>query len=149
MIVIILKNFLMLNHSCFHVTSLSHDILILKYAIVIYFLVVQWLRLSAFTVGVLGLIPGQGTKILHAVCGQKTKTTTTKGLCFVPVFQSETGLCFSLLWYFIKLMYLSYISFAVKFLKMSVLGKIKVALDHLVFEGLAEFLVKPSAHANF
>ena len=152
----------MLNHSCFHVTSLSHDILILKYAIVIYFpvfhlryfcpgtsLVVQWLRLSALTAGVLGLIPGQGTKILHAVCGQKTKTTTTKGLCFVPVFQSETGLCFSLLCYFIKLMYLSYISFAVKFLKMSVLGKIKVALDHLVFEGLAEFLVKPSAHANF
>ena len=26
---------------------------------------------------------------------------------------------------------------------MSVLGKIKVALDYLVFEGLTEFLVKP------
>ena len=80
---------------------------------------------------------------------KKTKTTTKKGFCFAPVFQSETGLCFSLLCYFIKLMYLSYISFIVKFLKMSVLGKIKVALDYLVFEGLAEFLVKPSAHANF
>ena len=34
-------------------------------------LVVQWLRLSAFTAGVLGSIPGQGTKILHAMCGQK------------------------------------------------------------------------------
>ena len=69
-----------------------------------------------------------------------------------------------------------YISFVVKFLKMSnpgdggawwaavygvtqsrtqlkllssILGKIKVALDYLAFEVLAEFLVKPSAHANF
>ena len=80
-----LKNFLILNHSCFHVISLSHDILIFKYAIIIYFLmfhlryfcpgpslVVQWLRFSAFTAGVLGSRPGQGTKILHAMCGQKT-----------------------------------------------------------------------------
>ena len=35
-------------------------------------LAVQWLRLYAFTVGDIGLIPGQGTKLLHAVqCSQK------------------------------------------------------------------------------
>ena len=34
-------------------------------------LVAQWLRLSAFTAGVSGLIPSQGTKLLHAMCGQK------------------------------------------------------------------------------
>ena len=37
------------------------------------FLVVQWLRLRAPTVGGMGSIPGQGTKIPHAVQhGQKT-----------------------------------------------------------------------------
>ena len=36
--------------------------------------VVQWLRPCAFTVGGMGSIPGQGTKILHAVwLGQKIK----------------------------------------------------------------------------
>ena len=36
------------------------------------FLVVQWLRLHAPTLGGVGSIPGQGTKILHAVQhGQK------------------------------------------------------------------------------
>ena len=30
------------------------------------FLMVQWLRLRASTAGVMGLIPGQGTKIPHA-----------------------------------------------------------------------------------
>ena len=35
-------------------------------------LVVQWLRLYTSTVGDIGLIPGQGTKLLHAVqCSQK------------------------------------------------------------------------------
>ena len=109
-------------------------------------------------------------------CVAKKTKNRKKGFCFVPVFQNETGLCFSLLCYFIRLMYLSYISFVVKFLKMSnpgdggawwaavygvtqsrtqlkllssILGKIKVALDYLAFEVLAEFLVKPSAHANF
>ena len=33
-------------------------------------LVVQWLKLHAFIVGYVGLIPGQGTEILH---GQKKK----------------------------------------------------------------------------
>ena len=34
---------------------------------------VQWLRLHAPTAGVMGSIPGQGTKILHAVqCSQNT-----------------------------------------------------------------------------
>ena len=35
---------------------------------------IQWLRLSASTVGGMGSIPGQGTKIPHAArCGQKKK----------------------------------------------------------------------------
>ena len=39
-------------------------------------LVVQWLELPASTAGGTGLIPGQGTKILHAVQhGQKKKLT--------------------------------------------------------------------------
>ena len=38
------------------------------------YLVVQWLRLPASTAGGTGLIPGQGTKILHAAWrGQKKK----------------------------------------------------------------------------
>ena len=37
-------------------------------------LVVQWLRLCASNAGVVGLIPGQGTKIPDAaLCGQKKK----------------------------------------------------------------------------
>ena len=41
------------------------------------FLVVQWLELHASTAGDMGLIPGQGTKILHAVQrGQKKKKKT-------------------------------------------------------------------------
>ena len=37
-------------------------------------LVVQWLRLCAFTEGGTGLIPGWGTKIQHAArCGPKKK----------------------------------------------------------------------------
>ena len=40
-------------------------------------LVVQWLRLQASTIGSMGLIPGQGTKIPHAARrGQKAKTKT-------------------------------------------------------------------------
>ena len=40
-------------------------------------LAVQWLRLCASSAGDVGLIPGQGTKILHAVGrGQKKKKTT-------------------------------------------------------------------------
>ena len=40
------------------------------------FLVVQWLRLHASTVGSMDLIPCQGSKSLHAVrCGQKEKKT--------------------------------------------------------------------------
>ena len=38
-------------------------------------LAVQWLRLCDSIAGGMGLIPGQGTKILHAMChGQNTKT---------------------------------------------------------------------------
>lgn len=38
------------------------------------FPVVQWVRLHAATARSMGLIPGQGTKILHAAqCGQKNK----------------------------------------------------------------------------
>ena len=41
------------------------------------FLVVQWLRLCISAAGGLGLIPGQGTKILHAAPhGQKKKKLT-------------------------------------------------------------------------
>ena len=37
-------------------------------------LVVQWLRLHASTTGGMGLIPGWGTKIPHAMqCGKKKK----------------------------------------------------------------------------
>ena len=37
-------------------------------------LVVQWLRLHAANAGIVGLIPGQATKIQHAMqCGQKIK----------------------------------------------------------------------------
>ena len=37
-------------------------------------LVAQWLRFCASTIGGVGLIPGQGTKIPHATwCGQKKK----------------------------------------------------------------------------
>ena len=37
-------------------------------------LAVQWLRLRTPYTGGMGLIPGQGTKILHAAwCGQKKK----------------------------------------------------------------------------
>ena len=36
--------------------------------------VVQWLRLRASQAGDMGLIPGQGTKILHASrCGKEKK----------------------------------------------------------------------------
>ena len=38
------------------------------------FLVVQWLGLWPSTTGVMHLIPGQGTKIMHAAwCGKKKK----------------------------------------------------------------------------
>ena len=38
-------------------------------------LAVQWLKLCSSTAGDLGLIPGQGTRILHTVrCGKKTST---------------------------------------------------------------------------
>ena len=37
-------------------------------------LVVQWLRLHVSTAGGMGLIPGQGPKILYAVVQQKQKT---------------------------------------------------------------------------
>ena len=38
----------------------------------------QWLRPHAYNAGNMGLIPGQGTKIPHAVqCGQKVKNKTT------------------------------------------------------------------------
>ena len=41
-------------------------------------LVVQWLRLCISTVGAMSLIPGQGTKISHAVWqGQKKKKSST------------------------------------------------------------------------
>ena len=44
-------------------------------------LAVQWLRLHASTTGGMGLIPGQGTKILHATqCGQKKKKKV--GCCY-------------------------------------------------------------------
>ena len=44
---------------------------------------VQWLRLRASTAGVVGLIPGQGTKILQAVqYGQKKKISSVSNqLC--------------------------------------------------------------------
>ena len=39
--------------------------------------VVQWLRLCASNAGGMGLIPGQGTKILHVtLCSQKKKKAT-------------------------------------------------------------------------
>ena len=38
------------------------------------FLAVQWLRPRAFTAGGMGLIPGRGTKIPHAVQWQKKKS---------------------------------------------------------------------------
>ena len=46
---------------------------------------VQWLRLSAFsasTAGAVGLLPGQGTKIPHALQGlnQKKKKIILRGL---------------------------------------------------------------------
>ena len=42
-------------------------------------LVVQWLRLQASTAWGMGLIPGQGSKILHAIwCGQKRKKKRKK-----------------------------------------------------------------------
>ena len=53
------------------------------------FLVVQWLRLRVPTVGGMGLIPGQGTKILHAVQhGQKTynKKTMLGQILNSPIF---------------------------------------------------------------
>ena len=44
-------------------------------------LVIQWLRLCASNVGVVGSIPGQGTKILCALLhGQKTKTKTPQSI---------------------------------------------------------------------
>ena len=37
-------------------------------------MVVQWLGLCTYTIGSMGLIPGQGTKLQHAIWhGQKTK----------------------------------------------------------------------------
>ena len=41
--------------------------------------VVQWLRLCASNAGGMGLIPGQGTKILHASrCGKEKKKKKKK-----------------------------------------------------------------------
>ena len=41
----------------------------------------QWLGLGAFTAGVPGSIPGQGTKILQVdLCGQKAKRTKEEDL---------------------------------------------------------------------
>ena len=41
-------------------------------------LAVQWLRLHDATAGGMGLIPGQGTKILYVLwCSQKKKTKTS------------------------------------------------------------------------
>ena len=58
------------------------------------FLMVQWLRLRVSTTGGTSLIPGQGTKILHATqCGQKKKSILTESpfqhqplplLCHLP-----------------------------------------------------------------
>ena len=42
-------------------------------------LMVQWLRLHASPAGVMGLIPGQGTKILHAMEGEKVDAV----FCFI------------------------------------------------------------------
>ena len=47
---------------------------------------VQWLRLHAFNAGGMGLIPGQETKILHAIPhdvqhGQKFKKQQQKNTC--------------------------------------------------------------------
>ena len=45
-------------------------------------LVVQWLRLCAPNAGGMGLVPGWGTKILHATqLGQKKK----KAKCIIPL----------------------------------------------------------------
>ena len=46
-------------------------------------LAVQWLRLCASNAGSMGSIPGQGTKIPHAMrCGQK-KTTNKQEMIYV------------------------------------------------------------------
>ena len=46
------------------------------------FLVVQWLGLWPSTTGVMHLIPGQGTKIMHAAwCGKKKKKKKEIGGC--------------------------------------------------------------------
>ena len=49
-------------------------------------LMVQWLRLHASPAGVMGLIPGQGTKILHAMGGEKVDAV----FCFIA-FLSKGG----------------------------------------------------------
>ena len=44
-------------------------------------LVIQWLRLTPYTAGVAGLIPGQGTKIPHATWCVKKKKSNKKKVC--------------------------------------------------------------------
>ena len=62
-------------------------------------LVVQCLRLHASNAGGVGLIPGQGTKILHAkLCSQKKKShcfTFSGGKKSFKCFHVTTVFCFS------------------------------------------------------
>ena len=49
-------------------------------------LVGLWLRLCAPSAGGMGLIPGQGTKILHvAHCSKKKKTQTNQNAVFMTM----------------------------------------------------------------
>ena len=43
-------------------------------------LVVQWLRLCASTAGIVGLMPGRGTKILHAKWYSQKKKNSCQGM---------------------------------------------------------------------
>ena len=92
---------------------------------------VQWLRLSASNAsnaGGVGLTPGQGTKIPHAMqCGKKKK----KKITFIPYVQRTTTNIYSKFFFYVYILLQNWIHITLylPFLLTSVV----LALSHILF----------------